>query len=394
MLLLRLAWRNLSRTGLRLWINASVIALSVVVILFLRGLYAGMGRQMWDSLRRTESGGGQFWARGFDPLDPTSFDEGRAPVPPSVRALVGEGRACTVLQATGTLYHEGRVLPVTLRGIEPSQDILELPTAPLAQEDRDGVVPVLLGTRMMATLALRPGDSFVIKWRDAKGVFDGTDFAPRAVMDTVNPRVDSGTVWLSTGRLQRMLAVGNEASYVVVKSPADMGALADLAPPAWTAHTEADLSAWVRGLVRDKERGGTVLFVLLLFLSCVGIFNSQTLAVFKRRREIGMLMALGMRRRQIVALFTLEGVLTCLLGFLLALVLGSPLLWWTATTGLSMAHVKDLGAPIPERLTAHFTADLVLLTTLLIFLVTTLVAWWPTAAISRLSPVKALTGRH
>ena len=95
-----------------------------------------------------------------------------------------------------------------------------------------------------------------------------------------------------------------------------------------------------------------------------------------------------------MALFTCEGVLTAVLALSIALICGSPLFYYTATSGLSAAHVKGSGAPIPERLTAYYTPELVIITLAIIFTVTTIVSWYPTWKISKLTPVNALTGRH
>ena len=394
MLLLRLAMRNLLRTGVRLWLNALVIAISIVIILFSRGIYAGLGHEMLHSLEKTEVAGGHLWAKGFDPLDNTTFDLSLASVPESVQKAIKEGKACSQLYANGTLYYHGKVLPVTLRGIEPGQEVLSLPTKKLAQAKANGAIPVLLGLRMSDVLGLADDDTFVIKWRDSKGVFDGADFKVVELMDTVNPRVDSNTIWLSTERLQQMLVAKGKATCIIVKKEKYLSTFHDVDEALWQRKNIGQLTAWVHRLVQDKEKGGRIIFMLLIFLACVGIFNSQTLAVFKRRKEIGMLMALGLRRRQVIRLFTYEGVITSFLALGLAFMIGAPLLYWTSTTGLLMDHIKGTGAPIPERLRTHYSPELIVVTIAIIFFITTFVSWYPTAKIAKMSPVKALTGRH
>lgn len=94
MLLFRLAFKNLMRTGLRMWINAVVIAFSIVIILLLRGLYSGLGHQMLTSLRNTEVAGGQYWAKGFDALDPTTFDNSYSTLPSNYPELFNAGKVC------------------------------------------------------------------------------------------------------------------------------------------------------------------------------------------------------------------------------------------------------------------------------------------------------------
>ena len=282
-LLLRLACKNLLRTGIRMWINALVIAFSIVIILFMRGLYAGLGHQMMTSLIHTEIAGGQFWAKGFDPLDPATFDNSFSPIPPSAKNVAKDGNICSILYSSGTLYYEGRIIPVTLRGIEPKQEVVDLPTKNLSSTRIDGSVPVLIGSRMAEAMKLKDDDTFVVKWRDSNGVFDGTDFTVVEKMDTVNPRVDSNVIWLDLSLLQKMLVTPKMASIMIVHQNTPASTFQRFPLNQWSWHSQSDLTRWVKNLVADKEKGGSVLFGLLLFLSCVGIFNSQTLAVFKKK---------------------------------------------------------------------------------------------------------------
>jgi putative ABC transport system permease protein len=85
-----------------------------------------------------------------------------------------------------------------------------------------------------------------------------------------------------------------------------------------------------------------LLNVLLLFsvvVAALGIVNTLALSVFERTREIGLLRAVGMRRRQLTSMITIEAVLTAIygavLGVLLGLGLGIALQHAVATQGLN-----------------------------------------------------------
>ena len=53
----------------------------------------------------------------------------------------------------------------------------------------------------------------------------------------------------------------------------------------------------IRELVKRKTVGSSIMYVLLLFLAMVAIFDTQILSVFRRKKEMGTLMALGMAQR-------------------------------------------------------------------------------------------------
>ena len=63
-----------------------------------------------------------------------------------------------------------------------------------------------------------------------------------------------------------------------------------------------------------------LLYVLLLFsviVAVLGIINTLALSVFERTREIGLLRAIGLRRRQLGSMITIEAVTTAVFGAVL-----------------------------------------------------------------------------
>ncbi|HEY1855140.1 MAG TPA: FtsX-like permease family protein [Solirubrobacterales bacterium] len=78
---------------------------------------------------------------------------------------------------------------------------------------------------------------------------------------------------------------------------------------------------------REEQIGQIVnLFYALLFLAVIislfGIANTLTLSIHERTRELGMLRAIGMSRRQVRAMIRYESVITALIGGILGIVLG------------------------------------------------------------------------
>jgi ABC-type antimicrobial peptide transport system permease subunit len=68
-----------------------------------------------------------------------------------------------------------------------------------------------------------------------------------------------------------------------------------------------------------------VLLALSVIVSLFGIVNTLVLTVFERTREIGMLRAIGMTRRQVRRMIRHESVITALIGGVLGIVLGGLL---------------------------------------------------------------------
>jgi ABC-type lipoprotein release transport system permease subunit len=135
-------------------------------------------------------------------------------------------------------------------------------------------------------------------------------------------------------------------------------------------------------------------YAILLFLAMLAIFDTRVFAIFKRQREIGTLVAMGMTRVQVARLFTLEGVLNAVLALVLAACYGWPLLAWFARTGWRLPETTDAyGYALGDVLYPRFGTDVMLETSVLILLLAALVSFLPTRRITGVVATDALRGR-
>jgi putative ABC transport system permease protein len=386
--MLKLAWRNLLGAGLRTWLNVLALSFSFVAIILLQGLYNGMNAQAERASVEALYGGGQYWYPSYDPFDALTLVDAHGPVPAALDSLIGLRLATPILIRQATIYSGGRFRSVLLKGIDPDQDILTIPSAFL--KGGDETVPALIGTRMAKATGLKPGDALTVQWRDVHGTFDAADLTIAQVMRTIVPEIDNGQIWIPLETLRRITNMPGQATLVVLRPGTrergpEMG---------WTARPLTYLLQDIRALARTKSIQASIVYVFLLFVAMLAIFNTQVLSIFRRKREIGTLMALGMTRTQVIELFTLEGALNAVLAALVAAVYGVPLLAYVATKGFGLPQAADtFGFAFGERIFPVYSAALVGGTTALVLVVTTIVSFLPPRRIARLKPTDALRGR-
>ncbi len=148
--------------------------------------------------------------------------------------------------------------------------------------------------------------------------------------------------------------------------------------------------------IKETEIGGQyIMFALLLFLGMIAIFDTQILALFKRRKEIGMLNALGMTRQQIVLLFTTEGVLYMIFSLFFTVLLGYPLFYYYAVHGYKMPEgFEEFGfTGFDDAILFEYPIKIIIGTVLFVFFLTAIVSWLPVSKIAKLKPTDALRGK-
>ena len=388
MLIPKLALRNLLGAGLRTWLNVVALSFSFVAIIFLQGMYNGMNDQVERATIDALYGGGQFWVKAYDPYDPLTLADAHASIPAELQALVENNEATPILICQAMIYPEGRFRNILLKGIDSNQSVLSIPSFLLM--NNNGSIPALIGSRMAKSIGLHKGDELTVQWRDVHGTFDAREVKIADVMKTSVQEIDNEQIWISLDRLQSLTTMPGQATMVVLKN--------NVQPPKQLAGWEfRDLNYLlqdIHALFRSKTIQGSVLYVILLFLAMLAIFDTQVLSIFRRKKEMGTLMALGMTRLKIIALFTLEGAFHGVLAAIVAAAYGIPLLNYIARTGIALPGALDnAGIALGEKLFPTYSAGLIAGTTLLVLLVTTLVSFLPTRKIANLKPTDALRGK-
>jgi ABC-type lipoprotein release transport system permease subunit len=335
-----------------------------------------------------EYGGGQFWQEQYDPYDPFSFQDAHDVLPPQLQDRIAEGAATPILIRQATIYPSGRLRTILLKGIDPDQTLLNIPSHFLSGES--DVTPALIGSRMAKSTGLELGDYITVRWRDKNGTFDAQDVEIVQIMNTSVQTVDNNQIWVPLIDLQEMTQMQDEATVVVV----DQNFQNRESIEGWPFQSLDILLKDLLEMVRSKYIGGSIVYIVLLMLAILAIFDTQVLSIFKRRKEMGTLMSLGMTRFKVIELFTLEGAVHGVLAVLVAAVYGVPLLVYLATQGFPLPASSDsYGFAIGERLFPIYSAQLIFGTIVLVMIVTTIVSYLPTRKISKLKPTDALKGK-
>ena len=387
-LLFRLAAKNLIGAGLRTWLNVIVLSFSFLIIIWHKGLLNGWDMQARNDMVNWETGTGQFWQSSYDPYDPFSLTEAHSAIPAAFDTLVSKGEVAPVLITQGTIYPGGRIQNILIKGIRSDQKVLKIPSNLFLKSDDE--LPVLIGSKMAGDNGLKTGDVITIRWRDIHGTFDANEMKVIGIFTTNVPTVDAGQVWVPLDRLQEMMGMPGEATIMICRNVDS----ATIKPEGWKFKSSEELLKSVTDIIKMKSIGGIVLYIILMSLAMLAIFDTQVLSIFRRQKEIGTYIALGMTRSQVVGLFTIEGSLNSVLAAILAAVYGIPILALQAVKGLSFAGAsKDYGLVMADKIFPVYSFGLVASTIIIIMITTTIVSYFPSRRIAKMKPTEALRGK-
>ncbi len=390
-MLFKIAIKNLLGAKLRTWLNVFVTSLSFFMIILFSAMYDGMREHAKQVTINTEIAGGSYWHPKYDPLDPMTFEDAHSVPPIAIKGLVNQGKAFPVLVSQASIYPNGRIMPVIMKGIIPQQNIVNMPTKMLAGHDKISI-PVLIGRSMAKDAKLEVGDTFTIRWLDANRTYDADEGTVVHIMDTENFKLDMGHIWVPLHKAQEMLDMKKEATYVtytkglpIVENKGD-----------WIPRDVTYLIRDMEALIEADEPNAAIFYIILLCFAGMGIFNAQVLSIFRRGKEIGTLMALGMTRARVVGLFTLEGGLNALLAAIMTVILFGPLLWYFGANGiwLGMDYSDgSMGLIVEKYLIPVYSVGLVVTTTIVVSIIVLIVSYLPSRRIARIKPTDALRGK-
>jgi putative ABC transport system permease protein len=168
------------------------------------------------------------------------------------------------------------------------------------------------------------------------------------------------------------------------KGATDASARAAVGPiladyPSVKLQDQAQYKAQVAGQI-DKLLGLVfVLLMLAVVIAVIGIINTLALSVFERTRELGLLRAVGMGRRQLRRMIRWESIIIAVLGAVLGLGVGAFFGW------AAVSAMKDVGVD-----TLAFPAVRLLSFVLFAIVAGTLAAIFPARRAARLDVLEAI----
>ncbi len=225
-------------------------------------------------------------------------------------------------------------LSVVITGIEPEK---EAPVSLVAEnvvqgrwlEGFDEDV-LLIGQELAEQLELNVGDRVTLVGRATHEQMRRRTMTIVGIYDLGIPEIEKSMVYVSLLEAQTLFDLRDQATEVAVHLE-QVGQEPPVVERLQTALPGYEVDAWdtldpsMKQMMEIEAQVMNMFGLVILLIAGVGILNLMLMVVFERTREIGLLAAMGLKRRETVVLFLLEGVLVGLLGALAGSVLGGAI---------------------------------------------------------------------
>jgi putative ABC transport system permease protein len=401
--LIRIALRNVVRNRRRSLITFFAVFLSLTIIVGLRGFLNGLHETVRQAVILGQTGALQVHRKGFLrsvsaglDLDVPADDAFLA----RITAVPGIKAAAARINFGGMVNFGDTTAFAVMSAIDPVREPLVCPrradlvsagtALPRSKADA-GVLTPQLAKSVGVTL----GQRATLLTNDRDGVMNALEFDYVGAYGQPGlPLPDKKFGFVPLRFAEELLRMEGRATEIAVAVDRleDVERLKPLLQsavgPEYEVSTWHDVASFVDDVIATQNFVLGLLAGIFLFVALLGIANTMLMSVYERTREIGTMMAVGVKRREILALFLVEAATIGLAGGVLGAGAGLAFVLRYATRGI-VIQIGTMTTPfyIYPTLGAGYIASVVALAAG----GAALSALWPSFRASRLRPVEALT---
>ena len=348
--ILKISLRNLGRNRRRTVLSAIAIAIGTALLLFMSATIRGEMRGALELNIKLRTGHLQVHTKDYKDanmsLKRADMIEAPSEISRQIEEIAQVKSASPRLNASGVLTYKNETIGIQIIGIEPESET----NAPyreglvagkfITADDREGV---LIGLPLAESLNLKPGDTINLIINTSDSETDEQVFTIRGIYTTDTPGYDKATIFMPLSKAQTITETENYASmiFILLNDMNDTAAVKSAITSSQYVVEDWEEINKIFVLVMKLSNGMMFFFnLMVLGVTATVIMNTLLMAVYERTREIGILSALGMKAKQIKALFLTEATLLAIGGVIIGLAIGVPLILYYAQVGF---YFGDLG---------------------------------------------------
>ncbi|HNS18497.1 MAG TPA: FtsX-like permease family protein [Bacteroidales bacterium] len=194
---------------------------------------------------------------------------------------------------------------------------------------------ILVSDRLAGYLKVAAGDSVILMGQGYHGASANGIFPVRGIIKMPSPEIDNKLIIMTIPAAQTFFDADGKITSLVVNltdkssrtiRAAKSGINALLHDKNTTAKTWYELNPIMYQQIKGDSQSGIAMLGVLYFIIFFGIFGTVLMMVSERKREFGVLVAIGMQKTKLKRVFTIEMILLGTIGLVGGLLASVPLI--------------------------------------------------------------------
>jgi ABC-type lipoprotein release transport system permease subunit len=401
-----IAWRNLWRTPRRTVITASSFVAGLWAVIVFFAFMDGMDYDMLENAIKASSGHIKIHQKGYRD-EPELVKTIREPEEiyrlldklPYVHGYTGR------VNMGGLISSEDYTTGISIIGIDPEREKRTSSYREALKRgdflDKGGA-GIIIGVKLAERLDADIGSEVSIVIQAADGSISARNYTIEGVYSLGDVEMDQAVAMMDIEEAQELAVLGGEVSEIVVlledstfTDEAMQAVVSAIDMETFEVFTWRELIAFTIQLVELMEAFKYVLLVVLVVVIFFGILNTILMAVTERTKEFGILLAIGMKPHQVVALVLFETVFLCFIAIFIGIPLGIGTSFILGKTGIDLSIWAEGLRAVPFHPTVIYpfvNVRSVFLSLEIVVVPGVIASLFPALRVSRLKPVAAI--RH
>ncbi len=342
-----LAKKNLSRSRIRTSISIIAIAIAIIVVVFARGLINGVLESFLENHIHYKAGHTRVIDKEYtlkERLMSLNYTldgfngEGYSEMSEKLKSVEGVEQVVPRLKFGAMVSLEDELVGMMGWGVDPAEEIEFMDINKRIIEGRmvqEGNKEIVMGAGLLKKIGREVGEKVTILYTTPFGSFKGSTFQIVGKYQSDIQALNDKLFFLPLGQAQRILEMPGEVTELLLIT-SNYNKIDLVLPGLNELFSREDESGkyavqpWNKGydmvdLLNYKVTIYNAIYIFIIILACFVLVNTLIMIVNERTREIGMMSALGLKGREILVLFTMEGVMIGILGSAIGTVLGGIL---------------------------------------------------------------------
>ena len=404
-MILKIAWRNIWRNKRRTAITAASIFFAVFFSVIMGAINRGMFDKMIDDSVNFYTGYGQVTHKGYWE---ERFLEKSFKLSPelesSLKASPGVQDIVPRLESYALASYKKTTKSALVVGIDPKKEAVltglneRIVSGAYLNKGEDAVV---IGEGLAEKMKLEIGDTIVLISQGYRGVNAAGKYPVKGIVSFGAPDMSAKMIYMPLKTAQWFYGATDLLTTVVLNVPDKYAAelaISNLNTSLDTA-TTYDVLGWqemmpeLMEMKAMKESSNVITVFILYFIVSFGIFGVILMMTKERQREFGVLLSIGMKRRQLAIIIWIETIFLGFLGAVIGIAISYALMYHfylnpIPLTGDMAKAYADFG--IEAKLCVSIDWDIFYTQGIIVMFITTILALYPCFQIWKMKPVEAM----